>query len=382
MHWIVFTPIDLNLPSAYVLHLRGWVSGLLQSGARVTLVIPEILNTQAFDHLFQHQYLKVIFYHNPFKFHFLGTLVALPILKRLLKKEDTILYSRLNFLSFFLFKIIKASLKITEHNGVFSDELQILLPQSLKWLKHLGTYVQLQDAKEADTIRVVTPQIRDYLIQKGIDQSKIIVASNGTDTELFHPKDRKKTLETFNLNPDRFYIGFIGSVTKWQAVDDVIKAFLQCMDLPIDLIIAGDGSEISSLKKQAHSIVDRVHFMGKIEVLDAPSVINCFDIALAPMRKSLYNISGSSKIKIRDYAACGRCILTGDTAEHLYLEEKGVLSTYQMDHINDLVQKIKFLYNHFEKQKEYQQKSRVYAEEHFSWVFSVKNVIKASSFSL
>lgn len=384
-HWLLLEPIHFNQPSAYILHVRGVVFAILNQGIKVDLLIPTPSNNSIIKQLFSHENLTVHTYgtagiHN----NFLSPLFALPKLKNLLKsKKFKVFYTRMGLLTFITQSITKlwfTGLTVTEHNGFLKEEFTSLLPKPLKWFKYIGHLFQIWDAHLNGLIRVVTKEIKQRLIEAGIPSEKIIVASNGTDISLFKPLVREKCLESKNLNSKNFYIGFIGTLTDWQAVDHLIQAFNLIKDLPIHLLIAGQGSEKQNLEKSVLKLGlnDRVHFLGPIPILEAPIIINCFDIAVASMKNQLFQTSGSAKIKIRDYAACGRCILAGNVSEHLELEKKGVLYTYTMDNIQDLADKMSILYHDHETQAKLAKKSYVYAKKNLTWPSILKPLFEST----
>lgn len=384
-HWLLLEPIHFNQPSAYILHVRGVVFAILNQGIKVDLLIPASSDNSTIKQLFNHKNLTIHMYktagiHN----NFLSPLFAVPKLRILFKsKSFKVFYTRMGLLTFIIQSITKlwfSGLSVTEHNGFLREELTFLLPKHFKWLKYIGHLFQIWDAHLSDRIRVVTKEIKQRLIETGVSAEKIIVASNGTDISLFKPLDRKECLDSQKFNSSNFYIGFIGTLTDWQAVDHLIQAFNLIKDLPIHLLIAGHGIEKQNLEKSVSKLRlnDRVHFLGPIPLLEAPTIINCFDIAIATMKNQLFQISGSAKIKIRDYAACGRCILAGNVSEHLELEKEGVLYTYKMDDIQDLANKISILYHDHETRVKLEKKSHDYATKNLTWSSILKPLFEST----
>ena len=53
----------------------------------------------------------------------------------------------------------------------------------------------------------------------GFQKKKCMVVENGTDINQFKPIERIQALSFLELNPDYFYLGFIGALTKWQGLD-------------------------------------------------------------------------------------------------------------------------------------------------------------------
>lgn len=365
--WVICAPIDLSKHDACVLHVRGLLFALLKKGFFVTLVVPNKKNPT----LFSHPNLEVVFYKNVFQWECLGVFSMIYTLWRqgVLSYTHT-LYSRMHPFSFLLLIWVRMFYPqircISEHNGLLRHEVFQLLPKFLRALSFIGHFLQRWDGILSHIVRCVTPSIKESLDQCG--SKNTIVIGNGTDIQTFKIYERHEVLELFSLPQDNFYIGFIGVITKWQALEDVLKA-MYFLDQRIHFILAGTGAYVEDIirKVEKSPFQDRIHMMGSIPIHKAPMVINCFDIALAPMVKALYEKSGSSKIKIRDYASCGRPIIAGNTIDHLIMEQEGTLKTYAMDDSSDLAKKIMELY-HDQQRREYLSKNaRYYAENHFSW---------------
>ncbi len=376
--WLVCAPIDISIPNACVLHLRGVVCALLEKGYDVILVLPQPLEHQ--EQFLSHQNLSIFFYKNLFSVHFLGVFPMIRLLQKtkILQKVERV-YSRMHLLSFLLLGWVRLFypqvLCLSEHNGLLGDELYQLLPRGWRRFSFLGRWTQIWDGRLAHYARVVTPLIKEALQKKGL--SSTLVMPNGTDTELFKPYERQNVLKEYGLPQEHFYVGFIGAVTKWQALDDLFQAIAKIHD-PLHLILAGEGPYLPLLKERirASSVSHRVHFLGSIPIEKAAHVISCFDIAVAPMLRELYEKSGASKIKIRDYTACGRCVIAGNTEDHMALEKQSVLLTYAMDNVDDLAKKITELYKNPEKRTLLSHNARRYAENYFSWTTIFKPLWK------
>ena len=73
----------------------------------------------------------------------------------------------------------------------------------------------------SDRITTVSPSLVDKL--KGLGFSAGLI-TNGVDTELFVPQDGTQTRRELGIGDDDFVIGFSGSIERWYAIDEMIRA--------------------------------------------------------------------------------------------------------------------------------------------------------------
>ena len=105
----------------------------------------------------------------------------------------------------------------------------------------LGDAAELleQTAFDATTsIVTVSDELRDQLIESGVETSKIHVVPNGVDAELFSPNGpaRREGLE------DKLVVGFVGSLKPWHGIGVLADAFRQLASDPqLHLYIVGEG---------------------------------------------------------------------------------------------------------------------------------------------
>ncbi|MEA4851605.1 MAG: glycosyltransferase family 4 protein [Paludibacter sp.] len=143
-------------------------------------------------------------------------------------------------------------------------------PTILKILKE--KYV-LFFLNQSDSIITFSDKGRDYLISKGIPAKKIVTALNTMDTDkILKIKnkyvDKKHSIkEQFGFEISDRLLVFTGRLTKEKKIDHAILACQQLQsEFPnLKLIIIGNGSELTYLKKLAEDIdFKNVQFLGEI----------------------------------------------------------------------------------------------------------------------
>ena len=184
----------------------------------------------------------------------------------------------------------------------------------LKWALWNGVWrVTKYNLDRSDRITTVSPSLVEKLNKYGYN-AKLI--TNGVDTAIFKPMDSRAGKRMLGLDDDCFVIGFVGAIERWYALDEVIKAFtdlLQVRDNAKLLIVGGAlftdyEKELKRLVKEK-GIGDKVIFTGLIEYKELPSYISAIDVCLIPLAPLLWrNIALPNKFF--EYSACGKPILS------------------------------------------------------------------------
>ena len=214
--------------------------------------------------------------------------------------------------------------------------------------------------------RCVTDGIARLLSRSGIPDAKIVVIGNGVDTKAMYP-------ETVSCGPGKpkLRLGFIGGLVSWQGVDIAITAMDRLRDVPgLELQIAGDGPERGRLESMAAELglADRIRFLGYVPRDQALTVINGFDVALAPFTRERNAEIGLSPIKIRDYAAAGRVVVAADIDGVRELSAAGWLFPHASDDPDDLARVVRgVIARSATERAAIGRAARAYAEQHFDW---------------
>lgn len=303
------------------------------------------------------------------------------IINHVRRNQINLIYSRMNVLSYIsslFLRLFTEAIIVTEHNGWLSDEIASL-GKARKVSKKIFELFQIWDAKIAHFVRVVTPGIKNLLVQNKVNPERILVQGNGTQTNWFFPLPREECIQQLNLAPDLFYIGFIGNLVAWQGIDLSLRAFsIVFKSFPqARLLIVGGGSELHNLKKIATKLnmSNYVKFIGEIPVLDANKYLNVFDIAIAPFIKERNNTIGLSPLKIRDYAAAGRPVVCADILGISESTSSNWVLLHEPDCEKDLADKLIYLIMNPIVRQNMSKSAREYALSHYSWDTVAKNIL-------
>ncbi|MCH8275430.1 MAG: glycosyltransferase [Armatimonadetes bacterium] len=304
----------------------------------------------------------------------------LPILLRWKTTGIDILYVRASMFSFIygmLFRLSRKTIVISEHNGWYEDERRSLDHRT--WLCGLERVCQVLDATFADRLRVVTKEIKQLLVTHGVDPKKIHVIPNGTDPDSIRPIAREKALGCLGLDPSLFYVGFLGHLTPWQGVEVAIEAMANLVneDAHIRLLIGGDGIMREPLESRVRDcgLGHRVIFLGAVPRGRVCEVLSSFDVAIAPFVRRRNERSGSSALKIRDYAAAGRAVVAADLPGIREFAEAGWLVLHRPDDPKSLAEEILNLLHDPARRREMGCKARTYAVANLSWGLTAKKIL-------
>lgn len=153
----------------------------------------------------------------------------------------------------------------------------------LNWLEkiELGLY------KDADKVVAVTDAFKSNLIQRGIDPEKIEVVTNGSNIDLFFPREKDYgLLQSLNLE-NKFIIGYIGTHGMAHSLDFIVQAISKIDDQDIHFLFIGDGSMKSKIIEIASELsLKNITFLDPVSKDEVPRYLSIIDVSLAPLIKS------------------------------------------------------------------------------------------------
>ncbi|MFK7893667.1 MAG: glycosyltransferase family 4 protein [Granulosicoccus sp.] len=128
-----------------------------------------------------------------------------------------------------------------------------------------------------DYVQAISQQTHQKLLFAGIDESRIRQIPNGIETS---------AKANARLRDEWLRIGFCGRLRQVKGLHVLLSAFASIRqsrpDLPIRLIIAGDGDALESLQQQAQTLelTDRIEWLGRID--DTAAFYESLDIYVQP----------------------------------------------------------------------------------------------------
>ena len=261
---------------------------------------------------------------------------------------------------------------------------QLLACGQPRFQQTLAGWSQLMNARFSSRIRVVADGIRDALIKGGIATEKIYVVGNGTDVEKFRPIAAEEAWKETGLDASLTYLGFAGTLEKWQGVDRLLKAaeILVREHENLRVLVVGSGPEDTPLRRLADEIdiADRCTFVGAVPHDKMPLYINCFTIAVL-FKCGLDEIAGSlySSLKLRDYAACGVPILASSGAsDHEVVAERGFGVLVDPENPADVARTLKLMLDDQTALVQMGHNGRCVAETDFAWEKIAESILSGA----
>jgi phosphatidyl-myo-inositol dimannoside synthase len=163
-----------------------------------------------------------------------------------------------------------------------------------------------------DQITTVSPSLVEKLKELGFSADLI---TNGVDTDLFRPMDGQDTRRELGIRDDEFVIGFSGSIERWYALDDMIRALPEILHMnPATRLLIIGGSLFTNYEKELRALAqdlgvsERVIFTGTKPYSELPRYISCMDACTIPLSPPQWGDIALPN-KFFEYSACGKPII-------------------------------------------------------------------------
>lgn len=201
---------------------------------------------------------------------------------------------------------------------------------------------------------------------------------NGTDVCSFIPKDGIISKKRLGLDYEKQYLLFLGSISKWHGVEYILEMFncLKSYSINYHLLIVGgiDADYLLKLKDKYYDI-ENITFTGKVDKNLAVEYINASNICLLPVNN--IRISPGSPLKLFDYAACGKAIITQENV----IGYSDIINNYNLGMTCNFTNpnESAIVINKFIKSMDlnyYLNNNRKCAVEYFSWEVIINQWIK------
>ena len=180
----------------------------------------------------------------------------------------------------------------------------------------------------ADAVVTICRGLKDDLVARGTDPSRITIAPNGVDLTLFGtPQPRDPALaEALGLGEGPV-IGFIGSFYDYEGIDDLIAAMPMLIARQPDarLLLVGGGPREAALKAQAEASSARaaIRFVGRVPHEDVERYYALADVMAYP-RKASRLTDLVTPLKPLEAMAQGKLVAASSVGGHRELIADGV----------------------------------------------------------
>ncbi|CAM3879414.1 TIGR04063 family PEP-CTERM/XrtA system glycosyltransferase [Rheinheimera salexigens] len=238
--------------------------------------------------------------------------------------------------------------------------------------KKLETYV----VKRVNAVTTICQGLRQDLLSRGIDASKVTVIPNAVNPAQFQVIDKKHPalLAKYQLQHKQV-LGFLGSFYGYEGLDLLIQALPIIQEkLPNTcLLLVGGGPQQAALEtliKQL-GLTNSVIMPGRVPHSEVNKYYSLVDLLVYP-RKSMRLTELVTPLKPLEAMAQGMTLLASDVGGHNELIEHGKTGwLFQKDNIQDLAEQTIRLLQHRSSQHEIKQNGLAYVNEQRTWQLSV-----------
>jgi glycosyltransferase involved in cell wall biosynthesis len=172
--------------------------------------------------------------------------------------------------------------------------------------------------RRAAHVVVISPGMRDLLVERGVPAEKVSVVYNWVDEEVMKPAAPDADLRMRLGLTDEFLLMYGGNHGAAQALDVIVRAMAELRDLPdVQLVLVGDGIQKAALRSLVDELgLTTVHFLDPVAAERMPALMAAADLQLVSLAdEALFRITLPSKVQ--SILACSNPVLAcapGDTA--------------------------------------------------------------------
>jgi glycosyltransferase, family 1 len=240
--------------------------------------------------------------------------------------------------------------KIKRRPWVF--ELRDLWPESIKTVGAMkqGKIIEILEKielslyKSSNLVIAVTEAFRQNLIARGIDGNKIKVITNGSNLDLFVPRDKDRELLNQLGLKDKFIVGYIGTHGMAHSLDFIIMTISKIKDEKFHFLFVGDGAVKEKIVNLAADLgLKNVTFLGSVPKDEVPRFLSICDVMLASLKKD-DNFKTVIPSKIFEASAMQRPVLLGVEGQAKeILEAYGAGVCFEPENKKDFLEKLNIL---------------------------------------
>ena len=197
-----------------------------------------------------------------------------------------------------IFTIVSAWAAAAVKRTPFVFELRDLWPESIKALNVIKSARILKILekfemffyRQANLIISVTHSFKSHLVFRGIAEEKIVVITNGIDTDHFKPLNKDEELSELLDLKNSFVVGYVGTHGLAHGLETVLLAAATVNERQVDnrikFLFVGDGAHKKHLVSLAKEMkLDNVIFHESVSKDDVTKFLSVLDISLIHLKK-------------------------------------------------------------------------------------------------
>lgn len=196
---------------------------------------------------------------------------ARALLQDLIDWQPDIVHSQCEFCTFFLARKIaelSGAPLIHTYHTVYEDYTHYFSPSERLGRRTMAAFAYWIGT-QIDCYVAPTEKIRALLDGYGV-KCPIAVIPTGLDLSLFSapvaPEKRSALRAAYGISPDRIVLAAIGRLAEEKNTEELLNYMADCRDLPVTLLLVGDGPNRSALEALAKKLElgSRVVFTGMV----------------------------------------------------------------------------------------------------------------------
>jgi len=393
MKIVYITLENMSFFKGSVVHVKEVIMGLRKLGHHVTLIAPalgKIEYADCFYNIYPNAINLIKFLGLKKKSYFISSVVLFLYLFKVIPQSE-VTYARefyavlVALLPHLLFK----KKLVFEINGLASEEQKL---RGDSFMNRIFSFfikqAEMLAAKCSNLVVSVTPQISSYLMGHFHCRSdKIKVIQNGVNISSFYPiRDitvLKKSRKEVGIEEDERVVAFVGNIAPWQGVNILIESAFRLLDKNerLKFLIVGDGLLKRTLVKKAKDSKwgEKIIFLGMRPYEEIPFLINIADICVAPFINERNRKTGVSPLKIFEYMACGKPVVSSRIEGLEFIEKEYAGQLAEPDDAVSLAKALQDLLTNTKMRIEMGRRSLEIAREKFSWDSRVVEIDKILS---
>lgn len=319
---------------AQATRMQALVNALLDRGHEVTIITAEpnrynIKGKNNFKRFEKHFNLEIyriktgkhkdIFWRRPLNYisFMINSLICSFRLKQ--KRYDVVMVTSppiTGAVTAFLYCFFKHTNLVFEVRDLWPDTLVDLKVFKNKLIINFLKHIEKVLYRKAKLIVVVSEAFKMKIVDKGVNEDKIVTFSNGLDKEFVLENvtiERKNTFrEEYNIPIDKTIVSYVGNVGISQNLEIIIGAVEKIEDNNVLFLVVGEGLE----KRRLLRLVKEKHLDNKILFLDAlprdkiKDIYQLSDILFLQL-KDLTIFNRTIPSKIFEYLGSGLPIIYG-----------------------------------------------------------------------
>ncbi|SFJ97695.1 Glycosyltransferase involved in cell wall bisynthesis [Desulfomicrobium apsheronum] len=179
--------------------------------------------------------------------------------------------------------------------------------------------MEAEACKAADEVITITEALKDMMVARGVDSSKITVVPNCVHTNIFSPLEKDQSLaKELGLADEDVVIGYIGSMVNYEGLDDLLDTLkLLLLDgiQNFKVLLVGDGCVLNDLQHQVVNLCLEKHVIitGRVPHDDVQRYYSLVDITPFP-RKPYLVCEAVSPLKPFEAMASQKAVIVSSCA--------------------------------------------------------------------